>query len=228
MHVSKEGQWRSETGFVASGSALGFLKRNFLAAHISRPTLSHWETGRTLPDAQSLLVLSEIFGTSIDELVKGDVAEMEEMVDREARVAIGRTLALACVAVGAGVCLVAVSFTARYLVGSVAFYSMTLLGMVMGFTVIARAGEGRIRCIRRRVLAELAAGKCAAADKVVLRERLAHEIARDGVRDPYARLALGAACAVDIACMLVWFCDTYPAWFICMMSPCRCTRMPCA
>ncbi len=51
---------------------------------------------------------------------------MEEIVDREARVAIGRTLALACVAVGAGVCLVAVSFTARYLVGSVAFYSMTL------------------------------------------------------------------------------------------------------
>lgn len=78
-------------------------------AYVSRPTLSHWETGRTLPDAQSLLVLSEIFGTSIDELVKGDVAEMEEMVDREARVAIGRTLALACVAVGAGVCLVAVS-----------------------------------------------------------------------------------------------------------------------
>ena len=170
------------------------------------PTLSHWETGRTLPDAQSLLVLSEIFGTSIDELVKGDVAEMEEMVDREARVAIGRTLALACVAVGAGVCLVAVSFTARYLVGSVAFYSMTLLGMVMGFTVIARAGERAVSAASAAgVLAELAAGKCAAADKVVLRERLAHEIARDGVRDPYARLALGAACAVDIACMLVWF-----------------------
>ncbi|MEF2860442.1 MAG: helix-turn-helix transcriptional regulator [Collinsella sp.] len=175
-------------------------------AYVSRPTLSHWETGRTLPDAQSLLVLSEIFGTSIDELVKGDVAEMEEMVDREARVAIGRTLALACVAVGAGVCLVAVSFTARYLVGSVAFYSMTLLGMVMGFTVIARAGERAVSAASAAgVLAELAAGKCAAADKVVLRERLAHEIARDGVRDPYACLALGAACAVDIACMLVWF-----------------------
>lgn len=131
-------------------------------AYVSRPTLSHWETGRTL--------------------------------------------ALACVAVGAGVCLVAVSFTARYLVGSVAFYSMTLLGMVMGFTVIARAGERAVSAASAAgVLAELAAGKCAAADKVVLRERLAHEIARDGVRDPYARLALGAACAVDIACMLVWF-----------------------
>ena len=111
-------------------------------AYVSRPTLSHWETGRTLPDAQSLLVLSEIFGTSIDELVKGDVAEMEEIVDREARVAIGRTLALACVAVGAGVCLVAVSFTARYLVGSVAFYSMTLLSMVMGFTVMHGRARG--------------------------------------------------------------------------------------
>ena len=83
---------------------------------------------------------------------------------------------------------------------------MTLLGMVMGFTVIARAGERAVSAASAAgVLAELAAGKCAAADKVVLRERLAHEIARDGVRDPYARLALGAACAVDIACMLVWF-----------------------
>ena len=110
-------------------------------AYVSRPTLSHWETGRTLPDAQSLLVLSEIFGTSIDELVKGDVAEMEEMVDREARVAIGRTLALACVAVGAGVCLVAVSF------------GDGLYGDCTG------GREGRIRCIRRRGACRVGCGQ---------------------------------------------------------------------
>lgn len=42
----------------------------------SRPTLSHWETGRTLPDAQSLMILSQIFGASIDDLVLGDADEM--------------------------------------------------------------------------------------------------------------------------------------------------------
>ena len=38
---------------------------------VSRQTISNWETDRTYPDVQSLLLLSEIFGTSIDELVKG-------------------------------------------------------------------------------------------------------------------------------------------------------------
>lgn len=41
---------------------------------VSRQTISNWETDRTYPDVQSLLLLSELFETSIDELVKGDVA----------------------------------------------------------------------------------------------------------------------------------------------------------
>lgn len=65
--------------------------------------------------------------------------------------------------------------------------------------------EGRIRASAAGVLAELAAGKCAAADKVVLRERLAHEIARGGVRDHTLALHWAQRVPVDIACMLVWF-----------------------
>ena len=53
-------------------------------ALVSRPTLSHWETGRTLPDAQSLLILSQIFGVTIDDLVLGDADEMRNMVQAEA------------------------------------------------------------------------------------------------------------------------------------------------
>lgn len=50
--------------------------------YVSRITVSHWETGKTLPDVQSMLLLANLFGTSIDELVRGDVDEMREMVER--------------------------------------------------------------------------------------------------------------------------------------------------
>lgn len=49
--------------------------------YVSRVTISHWETNRTLPDVQSMLLLANLFGTTIDELVKGDVDEMRSMVE---------------------------------------------------------------------------------------------------------------------------------------------------
>ena len=50
--------------------------------YVSRVTVSHWETGKTLPDVQSMLLLANLFGTTIDEMVRGDVDEMREMVEK--------------------------------------------------------------------------------------------------------------------------------------------------
>ena len=50
---------------------------------ISRQTLSNWETGKTYPDINSLLRLSEVFHVSLDELVKGDIKAMEEQIKKE-------------------------------------------------------------------------------------------------------------------------------------------------
>lgn len=36
---------------------------------VARQTVSNWETGKTLPDVQSLLLLARLFGTSVDELL---------------------------------------------------------------------------------------------------------------------------------------------------------------
>ncbi|KAA8369473.1 helix-turn-helix transcriptional regulator [Leuconostoc carnosum] len=44
---------------------------------VSRQTISNWETSKSYPDIQSLLLLSSIFGTSLDELVKGDLQVMK-------------------------------------------------------------------------------------------------------------------------------------------------------
>lgn len=51
--------------------------------YVSRRTISNWERDKTYPDVQSLLMLSILFGTSIDTLVKGDVTVMEEAVERD-------------------------------------------------------------------------------------------------------------------------------------------------
>ncbi len=54
------------------------------AIFVSRQTMSSWENGKTYPDVQSLLLLSRLFGISIDDLVKGDVVAMKEMVSKDA------------------------------------------------------------------------------------------------------------------------------------------------
>ena len=51
--------------------------------YVSRQTVSSWENDRTYPDVQSLLLLSQVFGTTIDELVRGDVNVMKETVEKD-------------------------------------------------------------------------------------------------------------------------------------------------
>lgn len=55
------------------------------AIFVSRQTISNWETDRTYPDVQSLLLLSNLFDVSVDELIKGDVEEMKAVLTNEAK-----------------------------------------------------------------------------------------------------------------------------------------------
>lgn len=52
---------------------------------VSRQTISNWETDKTYPDVQSLLLLSQLYNTSIDELVRGDAARIQQVVERDSR-----------------------------------------------------------------------------------------------------------------------------------------------
>lgn len=45
--------------------------------HVSRQTISNWENDKSYPDLQSLILLSDYFKVSLDELVKGDVVKMK-------------------------------------------------------------------------------------------------------------------------------------------------------
>ena len=51
--------------------------------YVSRQTISNWENGKSYPDVNSLVLLSEVFQTSIDRLIKGDVEIMKKQVRSE-------------------------------------------------------------------------------------------------------------------------------------------------
>lgn len=50
--------------------------------HVSRQTISNWENGRNLPDLSSLILLSEVYDVSLDELMKG-APEMVKQLDKK-------------------------------------------------------------------------------------------------------------------------------------------------
>lgn len=51
--------------------------------YVTRQTVSNWENDKSYPDIQSLLLLSTLFGISLDQLVKGDIAVMKKEISKE-------------------------------------------------------------------------------------------------------------------------------------------------
>ncbi len=110
---------------------------------VSRQTISNWETDRTYPDVQSLLLLSELFGTSIDELVKGDVEVMEKTIESDwktmsrlgvaawALVGVGLAVLLVAFAVPTGASSLAPNFTESEVLGIALFLVLWMLGCIL-------------------------------------------------------------------------------------------------
>jgi transcriptional regulator with XRE-family HTH domain len=51
--------------------------------YVSRQTISSWENNKSYPDIKSLLLMSELFEVSLDDLIKGDVVEMKKEISNE-------------------------------------------------------------------------------------------------------------------------------------------------
>ena len=51
--------------------------------YVSRQTISNWENDKSYPDVNSLVLLSEVFHISIDNLIKGDIDVMKEAIKKE-------------------------------------------------------------------------------------------------------------------------------------------------
>jgi len=49
--------------------------------YVTRQTVSNWETEKCYPDIHSLLLLSNLFEVSLDQLIKGDIDIMKEEIN---------------------------------------------------------------------------------------------------------------------------------------------------
>ena len=48
--------------------------------YVTRQTISNWENEKSYPDIHSLLLLSSLFNVSLDQLIKGDIEKMKEII----------------------------------------------------------------------------------------------------------------------------------------------------
>ncbi len=53
--------------------------------YVTRQTISSWENDKSYPDLNSLIRMSEVFNITIDNLVKGDIIKMKEIINQEDR-----------------------------------------------------------------------------------------------------------------------------------------------
>ncbi len=111
--------------------------------YVSRVTVSHWETGKTLPDVQSMLLLANLFGTTIDEMVRGDVDEMREMVEKNERRTKSFAMALGAVEVVVVTALAVTAVAGRAYLEPVLRLLLAVLALAFSVAVLAaRRGRG--------------------------------------------------------------------------------------
>ena len=48
---------------------------------VSRQTISNWENDKNYPDIKSIVLMSEVFQVSLDNLIKGDIERMKKEID---------------------------------------------------------------------------------------------------------------------------------------------------
>ena len=103
---------------------------------VSRVTLSHWENGKTLPDIVSLLSLSDLYGISLDELVKGD-SKMTEKVKQDSKKAKANERLIGLTAIIVTVVLVIYGVSIPIGGGFHDFCSSAILWVLVGIGVAA-------------------------------------------------------------------------------------------
>ena len=113
--------------------------------YVSRVTVSHWETAKSLPDVQSMLLLANLLGTTIDELVKGDVDELREMVKQDERRTKTFTVALAAVEIAVVAVLAITAVVGRAYLELVLRLLLAVLVLASSLVALAarRGGDDR-------------------------------------------------------------------------------------
>lgn len=88
--------------------------------HVSRPTISNWETNKFYPDIQSISMLCNIFDVSLDDFIKGDIEEMKKIISEKEMVDYNR---------------ISVLFTIEMIVVLFSAYPLLRFFQIVGFII---------------------------------------------------------------------------------------------
>lgn len=102
---------------------------------VSRQTISNWENEKNYPDIKSLVLLSEVFGVSLDKLVKGDIEKMKEQINSEERVKFEKNSKFFTVLLAAAILLAVPLFHFCGFVGGVIWAVLYMVTMYFGIQV---------------------------------------------------------------------------------------------
>jgi len=130
--------------------------------HVTRQTVSSWETDRTQPDLHILQALAEVFGVEVEELIYGKKRNTAEEKEKQL---FGNTLVtvlsvLGCLLIGAGVVMIFVKFWQDFpdVLKLFTCFIPALLGQGIGIYTYIKKKESLPWCEGASVLWLLGAG----------------------------------------------------------------------
>ena len=170
------------------------------AIYASRQTISNWETGKTYPDVQSLILLSEALDTTVEELVQGDMAEMRARALSDSRamniyawIMVGGVALGALFAVGLSLAWQEPSGIGRMSMGNIAAVAVfvPLYAASVGAACAVERIKRRNNVVTYREISEFMEGKTGSQI-----ERRSTDFSR---KHPWADMALKATVSAGIA-----------------------------
>lgn len=177
-------------------SELG-LSQDELAERIfvSRQSISNWENEKNYPDIKSLVLLSEVFAVSLDNLVKGDIEIMKKEIDAQELAKFQRDSAVFSVLFIA-MLLLPIPLAEFFGQAGLAIY-MAVLGVGLYFAVKVEAHKKRFNISTYKEIVAFTEGKT--LDEI--------EKEREIAKRPYQHvlLAIGAGVlAIIISAIMIW------------------------
>ena len=100
--------------------------------YVSRQTISSWENGKSYPDVHSLLLLANLFEITIDALVKGDVKEMEKIIEQSDIKKMNKYVIFMAIAVLLTIVGIPISFYFTSIIGFIICGFLFFIGLYFG------------------------------------------------------------------------------------------------
>jgi len=103
--------------------------------YVTRQTISSWENGKSYPDINSLILLSQVFDMTIDNLVKGDLEVMEQKIEQNDIRDMSRYATLMAIGCGIGLVLWPLSWYLGFIPGIAIAAIAFIIGLYFAFKI---------------------------------------------------------------------------------------------